>query len=75
MSEEQFKGFWEAVQTDTALQQKLNGVTDLDAIVEIAKDAGFTFSTEELQKAQAERSEDEELRGAAGGFCHIFTHR
>ena len=43
MSEEQFKGFWEAVQTDTALQQKLNGATDLDAIVEIAKDAGLSL--------------------------------
>ena len=75
MSEEQLKAFWEVIESDPELQQKLSGVTDLDAVVEIAKDAGFTFSTEELQKAQAERSEDEELRGAAGGFCHIFTHR
>ena len=75
MSEEQLKAFWEVIESDPELQQKLSGVTDLDAVVEIAKDAGFTFSTEELQKAQAERLEDEELRGAAGGFCHIFTHR
>ena len=75
MSEEQLKAFWEVIESDPELQQKLSGVTDLDAVVEIAKGAGFTLSTEELQKAQAERSEDEELRGAAGGFCHIFTHR
>ena len=75
MSEEQLKAFWEVIESDPELQQKLSGVTDLDAVVEIAKGAGFTLSTQELQKAQAERSEDEELRGAAGGFCHIFTHR
>ena len=75
MSAEQLKAFWEVIQSDPELQQKLSGVTDLDAVVEIAKGAGFTLSTQELQKAQAERSEDEELRGAAGGFCHIFTHR
>ena len=75
MSEEQLKALWEVIESDPELQQKLSGVTDLDAVVEIAKGAGFTLSTEELQKAQAERSEDEELRGAAGGFCHTFTHR
>ena len=68
MSEEQLKAFWEAIQSDPALQQKLSGVTDLDVIAEVAKGAGLTISTEELQKAQAELSEDELLEGAAGGF-------
>ena len=54
MSEEQLKAFWEVIQSDPELQHKLSGVTDLDAIVEIAKGAGFTFSTEELQNAQSE---------------------
>ena len=62
MSEEQLKAFWEAIQSDPALQQKLQGVTDSGAIVEIAKEAGFTISAEELQKAQEELS-DEELDG------------
>ena len=66
MSEEQLKAFWEAIQSDPALQQKLQGVTDSGAIVEIAKEAGFTISAEELQKAQEELS-DEELDGVAGG--------
>ena len=68
MSEEQLKAFWEAIQSDPALQQKLQGVTDSGAIVEIAKEAGFTISAEELQKAQEELS-DEELDGVAGGGC------
>ena len=72
MSEEQLKAFWDAIQSDSALQQKLQGVTDLGAIVDIAKEAGFTISVEELEQAQKELS-DEQLDGAAGGFCHPFT--
>ena len=40
MSEEQLKAFWEAIQTDPALQQKLKDVTDFDAV------AGGTLSGE-----------------------------
>jgi len=36
MSEEQLKAFWEAIQVDAALQQKLEGITEPDAIVAIA---------------------------------------
>ena len=74
MSEEQLKAFWDATQADSALQQKLQGVTDLGAIVDIAKEAGFTISVEELEQAQKELS-DEQLDGATGGLCVIFTHR
>ena len=66
MSEEQLKAFWHAIQADAALQQKLQGVTDPGAIVDIAKEAGFTISAEELKTAQEELS-DEQLDGAAGG--------
>tara|TARA_B000000565_G_scaffold98830_1_gene73568 strand:- start:7053 stop:7277 length:225 start_codon:yes stop_codon:yes gene_type:complete len=71
MSEEQLKAFWEAIQSDQALQQKLQGVNDPGAIVDIAKEAGFTISAEELQSAQVELS-DEQLDGAAGGrqYCN-----
>ena len=66
MSEEQLKAFWEVIQSDPELQQKLSGVTELDAIVEIAKEAGFSISAEDLTKAQSEIT-DEELKSAAGG--------
>ena len=66
MSEEQLKGFEEAVKADAGLQEKLNAAADVDAVVAIAKTAGFVISSEELQKAQAEVSE-EELEGVAGG--------
>ena len=73
MSEEQLKAFWDAIQSDSALQQKLQRVTDPGAIVDIAKEAGFKISVEELEQAQMKLS-DEQLDGAAGGFCHPFTH-
>ena len=67
MSEEQLKAFWEAIQADTALQQKLEmAKNNPDAIVALAKEAGFSISADELKKAQSEISEDQ-LEGVAGG--------
>ena len=78
MSDEQLKAFWEAIQSDSALQQKLQGVTDPAAIVDIGKEAGFVVSIDEVQKAQAELANvelsDEDLDNVAGGFhaCATF---
>ena len=66
MSEEQFKAFLEKVKADTSLQEKLNEAADAVAVAEIAKEAGFSISAEDLTKAQSEVSE-KELEGAAGG--------
>ena len=66
MSEEQLKAFMEGVKSDAGLQEKLKTAADADAVVAIAKAAGFVISAEELKKAQAEVSE-EELEGVAGG--------
>ena len=68
MSEEQLKAFWEAIQADTALQQKLQGGTDPDAIVAIAKEAGFSISADELKKAmESVELSEEQLEGVSGG--------
>ena len=66
MSEEQLKGFLEAVAADEWLQEQLKAAADTDAVVEIAKATGFVISAEEFKNAQAEMSE-EELQGVAGG--------
>ena len=66
MSEEQLKGFEEAVKADAGLQEKLKAAGDADAVIAIAKAAGFAISADELKKAQSEISE-EELEGVAGG--------
>ena len=68
MSEEQLKAFLEKVKGDTILQEKLKAAADSDAVLAIAKEAGFIISADDLTKAQSELS-DEELEGVAGGFC------
>ena len=69
MSEEQLKAFLEKVKSDTELQEKLNGAADADAVAEIAKEAGFAITAEDIQSMQSQSGEvsDEELEGAAGG--------
>ena len=69
MSEEQLQAFLEKVKADTSLQEKLNGAADADAVVEIAKEAGFAITAEDIQSMQSATAElsDEELEGAAGG--------
>ena len=66
MSEEQLKAFLEKVKADTSLQEKLKAATDSDAVLEIAKDAGFSISADDLKNAQSGISE-EELEAVAGG--------
>ena len=66
MSEEQLKAFLEALKADAGLQEQLKTAADADAVVAIAKAAGFVISTGELARAQAEISE-EELELIAGG--------
>ena len=67
MSEEQLKAFWEAVQADTSLQEKLRAATDADSIASIAKEAGFEITADEVKEAQGELTM-EQLKGVAGGF-------
>ena len=67
MSEEQLKAFLEKVKGDTGLQEKLKAAADSDAVLAIAKDAGFMISVDDLKNAQSEEVSEEELEGAAGG--------
>ena len=72
MSDEQLKAFQAAVAADEGLQEKVNGAgDDADAVVAIAKAAGFVISTEELKRAKAEISE-EELAGVTGGYRYVI---
>lgn len=64
---EQLKAFLAAVQSDASLQGKLKAAVDTDAVVEIAREAGFSISPEELKEARAEVLE-EELEEVSGGI-------
>ena len=65
MSEEQLKAFLEKVKGDTSLQEKLNAAADADAVLVIAKEAGFMISAEDLEKPV--KLSEEELEGMSGG--------
>jgi len=67
MSEEQLKAFLEKVKGDTSLEEKLKAAADANAVLAIAKEAGFSISADDLTQAQSELS-DQELEGVAGGF-------
>ena len=70
MSEEQLNAFLEKVKSDAELQEKLKAAASPDAAVEIAKDAGFSITAEDIQSMQSATVElsDEELEGAFGGW-------
>ena len=79
MSAEQLAAFWEAVEADASLQEKLSASTDGEidtpieaaAVVAIAKEAGFTITAGDLLRADAQailELNDEELEKVAGGM-------
>jgi predicted ribosomally synthesized peptide with nif11-like leader len=75
MPGEQLTAFLEVVKADAGLQEKLKGAKDLDAVVEIAKAAGFVFSVElveALKGAQTDLS-DEELESVTGGVTSALA--
>lgn len=71
MSVEQLKAFLEAVEADAMLQEQFKGAANADAVVAIAKAAGFVISADNLKRAQAELS-DEELEGVVGAMITML---
>ena len=70
MSEEQLAALLAKLKDDEGLQAKLKDAADLDAILAIAKDAGFDVSKADWLRYQAKQTvelSDEELEGVAGG--------
>ena len=74
MSEEQLKAFIAKVQSDTSLQEKLKAAANPDAVVSIAKEAGFAISAEDIQSMQSSTDlSDEDLEFVAGGAGGLST--
>ena len=72
MSEEQLAALLAKLKDDVGLQEKLKSAADLDAVLAIAKDAGFDISKAAWLRYQANQTlelSNEELEGIAGG-CH-----
>ena len=72
MSEEQLKAFIEKVQGDDSLQEKLKAAANPDAVVAIAKEAGFSISTDDFE-TQSELSDGELEKVAGSGFTQQKT--
>ena len=71
MSEEQLEAFLETVKTDTSLQEKLKAAASPEAAIEIAKEAGFSITAQDIQSMQSSTDlSDEELEGVAGGWVY-----
>ena len=71
MSEEQLSALLAKLKQDAGLKEKLKGAADFDAVVALAKEAGFDVSKADWLKYQANQTlelSDEELEGVSGGL-------
>ena len=62
--------FWKSFKSDISLEEKLKAAASPEAAIEIAKEAGFAITADDIQSMQSATAElsDEKLEGAAGGF-------
>jgi len=75
MSEQQLTALLANLKDDVGRREKLQGAADPNAVVVLAKEAGFDVSKAELLKVQATKTldqtlelSDEDLETIAGGF-------
>jgi predicted ribosomally synthesized peptide with nif11-like leader len=80
MSKEEFRSFLEAVNTETALQEKLKDAAEPDAVAAIAQSAGFESVSSELvadfleyiaAQSASEQKSEQELSAVSGGLSPI----
>ncbi|MEB3184528.1 MAG: Nif11-like leader peptide family natural product precursor [Cyanobacteriota bacterium] len=64
-SDDALKAFLAKVSEDSALQAKLKGASTIEGLQEIAREAGFTVSTNQLSRA---RTMGEDLLTSGGGW-------
>ena len=76
MSEEQLSALLAKLKEDAGLQEKFKSVADLDALVSMAKEAGFDVSKADWLKFQAQQTlelSDEELESVSGGTGPVLA--
>ena len=66
MSSKAFQSFLVKVKEDTSSQELCADSADVDALIEVAKKAGFEITAEDIEESKAEISEDD-LAGVSGG--------
>jgi predicted ribosomally synthesized peptide with nif11-like leader len=76
MSEQQLSALLAKLKDDQGLQEKFKGASNLEAAVEIAKEAGFEVSEADwlkFQDRQAQELSDHQLEEVGGGGCVALT--
>jgi len=72
MSQEQLAALLTSLKDDIELQVKFKGAQDVDAALEIAKNAGFDVNKADLESLEnATELSDEELEGVTGGWVGL----
>ena len=66
MTQSQIEAFLQAASSDATLQNKIKAAGDPESLVEIAQQAGFSISVDDIKNGQSELSE-EDLQGISGG--------
>ena len=67
MTDDLIAAFLQKTNGDVSLQEKIQEASDIAAVVDIAKEAGFNITVEQFEKVKSEIL-DSELESAAGGW-------
>ena len=73
MTSDQLSAFITEIKINSELQEKLNKVTSVEAVIEIAKEAGFSITAEDLPSHMKQAMSDAELESASGGTLVLAT--
>ena len=77
MSQQQLASFLESVAADPDLQARLRSLSDVNDAVQIANDAGFAITREEVTQYQQSHSKelsDEDLEAVTGGAGRWYNY-
>jgi predicted ribosomally synthesized peptide with nif11-like leader len=67
MSLEQLKAFLSKAKDDQSIQEKLKAAKSPEDVVGIAKELGYEFTTDNINKIS-----EEDLEGVSGGFTGFY---
>ena len=72
MSIESVQNFYESIQNDSTLQERVKNASDSTAVVQIASEKGYEFTEQELENAMRSaiiegEIPEEQLEAVAGG--------
>jgi predicted ribosomally synthesized peptide with nif11-like leader len=76
MSQDQLNALLAKLNEETSLRERLQSAADINEVVTIAKEHGYTIDADDVMKYQNDQSADlsdaelEKVAGGAGGGCY-----